>query len=964
MELDLSGILAIGTNRIAIEVYNGIYGGGAFGGFDCQLLVDGVEIIKRGDQNSGQPETMWFMFGEAGKVLTPPNDANGLDWFQKDYGLAATSPSHYLQGNLAGGQTDQVKVVFDATGLAPGDYSAIVRFNNAGTQEKFEIPVNLQMVHVLDETCMAVSPSALNFGEYFIGYPETLNLKISNLGYNPLYVDQIYPLHEGISVNPNTFSIEPGKSIDVEVTAELYDLGAFNSSLVIISNDDGQTEVFVPISAEIKDAPRLVIENLEYMYSYLASGQSETQNLHISNWGGSTLIFTIPQAESKGGRTGIVKTQKTVEPSQNMPPVESKRTSEPSYFKNDIIGYKNLVVNNDNGNNTKAKGTEQIDIFKDNMENGDDGWVIENYGEGKSQWHKVKFNSYSPETSWWCGDELTGTYINGYAVREAIISPEIKLPNVESSIMLEFNESYEIEGMYDQGGVDISIDGGNEWIRIRENIPGYSGGWITTFLDISQFYGNIIKIRFFFDTGDEVANNFPGWFVDDVRIIFHVWDFLHISQSGGTVNANEGMDIDVTFDATDYSEGLYLSMILFRTNDPEHECFYLPAYMDVWSEGLTHQILLPAGWSGISSYLVPQNPALESLFSPISEELIILQTLESVYWPQESLNTIGNWNYLDGYTIKLNNAATLDFAGTIPDNRRIDMPAGWSLIPVLSFNPVPATDFDTLQSLNIIKEVAGTGVYWPAYNINTLQDLQPGKSYLINVSGDESFEYPAMVKTFNFKSDYKTENLISPWNEITRTPATHLVALPPECLKNLQAGDAIGIFNYQGYCAGFVTINNLSQSQSIAVFGDDPTTSTNEGLLPGEKMEFRLWRSSTNETNALEVTFDKLLPDQEYFALDGLSAISELKSGEILPGNLSSGEISVYPNPAGDFIKISSDRPISLIEISDAKGLVFLTEHPNHPTAPEVDLSKLQTGMYFVKIITTGNTTIRKVIRP
>jgi hypothetical protein len=43
--------------------------------------------------------------------------------------------------------------------------------------------------------------------------------------------------------------------------------------------------------------------------------------------------------------------------------------------------------------------------------------------------------------------------------------------------------------------------------------------------------------------------------------------------------------------------------------------------------------------------------------------------------------------------------------------------------------------------------------------------------------------------------------------------------------------------------------------------------------------------------------------------------------------------------------------------------VVFLTEHPNNLTDPEVDLSKLQTGMYYVKIITTGNTTIRKVIK-
>jgi hypothetical protein len=128
-------------------------------------------------------------------------------------------------------------------------------------------------------------------------------------------------------------------------------------------------------------------------------------------------------------------------------------------------------------------------------------------------------------------------------------------------------------------------------------------------------------------------------------------------------------------------------------------------------------------------------------------------------------------------------------------------------------------------------------------------------------------------------------------------------------------------------------------------------------------MEFRLFRSSANETTALEVSFDKLLPNHEYFAVDGLSAISEIKQGKILPGNLSSGKISIFPNPAGDFIKISSDRPISCIEISDATGQVFLTTHPDNPTEPEIDISKLRVGMYYVKITTSSHTTIRKVIK-
>ena len=34
----------------------------------------------------------------------------------------------------------------------------------------------------------------------------------------------------------------------------------------------------------------------------------------------------------------------------------------------------------------------------------------------------------------------------------------------------------------------------------------------------------------------------------------------------------------------------------------------------------------------------------------------------------------------------------------------------------------------------MLKDVAGTDIYWPAKNINTIGDLLPGKSYFIKMS--------------------------------------------------------------------------------------------------------------------------------------------------------------------------------------------------------------------------------------
>jgi hypothetical protein len=384
--------------------------------------------------------------------------------------------------------------------------------------------------------------------------------------------------------------------------------------------------------------------------------------------------------------------------------------------------------------------------------------------------------------------------------------------------------------------------------------------------------------------------------------------------------------------------------------------------MDVWGGGLTQQIFLQSGWSGISSYLAPDNPALDPLFSPVSNDLVILQNLEGVYWPSEGINTIGDWNYLNGYAVKMINSASLDIPGTLPENRLIEMPGNWSLIPVLSINPVAATDFDILESLNMIKDVAGTGIYWPVYNINTLQELQPGKSYLINTSGFETFEYPPMTKSQVLKNTTQPESLISPWNEVSRTPFTHLIAVPAECLTGFAAGDIIGIFTQEGYCAGFAVVQNPGQNIPVTVFGDDPTTANKDGLAEGETMIFRLMKASTSEIIDLEVTFSHSQPNQGSFVVNGISAVSGIKTSALFSEEPGFEAIAIRPNPATDWLKISSNVPISKIEICDAKGITMLSSNISLQTEADMDISSLPVGFYFVKISTTDKTEVRKII--
>ncbi len=159
-------------------------------------------------------------------------------------------------------------------------------------------------------------------------------------------------------------------------------------------------------------------------------------------------------------------------------------------------------------------------------------------------------------------------------------------------------------------------------------------------------------------------------------------------------------------------------------------------------------LTLPSGWSGISSYLLPYFPRLEKMMEPANENLIILQNLEGVFWPSQNANTLGNWNTEKGYLIKLSQEENLTIPGTLIENIGINLPSGWSLIPVLNSCGLQTDELISQfgSSLIFIKEAVGIKVYWPEMGVQSLTDLMPGNSYFIFLNEPVLLTFPACDK--------------------------------------------------------------------------------------------------------------------------------------------------------------------------------------------------------------------------
>jgi hypothetical protein len=156
------------------------------------------------------------------------------------------------------------------------------------------------------------------------------------------------------------------------------------------------------------------------------------------------------------------------------------------------------------------------------FETGTQGFTVENGSSGL--WHRTTQRGLEPGhssiTSFHYGRE-GGTYNSGQRNSGAIVSPVISLP-ATGTIPLSFNYILQTESspFSDTASVQISNDNFATFTTIASrdsNLPN-SASWREFTASLAAFAGQNVRIRFSFDSLNNVDNNYAGWFVDDVRI--------------------------------------------------------------------------------------------------------------------------------------------------------------------------------------------------------------------------------------------------------------------------------------------------------------------------------------------------------------------------------------------------------------------------------------------------------------
>jgi len=124
--------------------------------------------------------------------------------------------------------------------------------------------------------------------------------------------------------------------------------------------------------------------------------------------------------------------------------------------------------------------------------------------------------SYSPENSWYYGLDPQCDYDTGFQTTGELVSPKIMLSSDGVIRFMSWEETENFSG-FDVREVLITDNDGIDWysIAVSEN---NAAEWYEWIVPVDDYTGSVVRIKFRFDSIDEVTNQFPGWYLDDFGI--------------------------------------------------------------------------------------------------------------------------------------------------------------------------------------------------------------------------------------------------------------------------------------------------------------------------------------------------------------------------------------------------------------------------------------------------------------
>ncbi len=148
-----------------------------------------------------------------------------------------------------------------------------------------------------------LEPEQLGFGRVLRGESRSLMLNIANIGDGTLIVERIDTQGNPFSVEfNNQVSIEPDRSINVDVQFHPEEAGEYNQILTVFSNAPDNQEATINLSGVgiNPSPPQISISADQHVFGEIGVGDRDVWDLIVSNTGGDVLSIEAPTLDGAG----------------------------------------------------------------------------------------------------------------------------------------------------------------------------------------------------------------------------------------------------------------------------------------------------------------------------------------------------------------------------------------------------------------------------------------------------------------------------------------------------------------------------------------------------------------------------------------------------------------------------------------------------------------------------------------
>ena len=294
-------------------------------------------------------------------------------------------------------------------------------------------------------------------------------------------------------------------------------------------------------------------------------------------------------------------------------------------------------------------------------------------------------------------------------------------------------------------------------------------------------------------------------------------------------------------------------------------------------------LLLPAGWSNFSVYMLADNMDLAYCLSSIVENVVIAKDNEgNAYLPDFNFNGVGDVLIGQGYQVKLVNESSILMPGTyqLPEENPIDLTPGWNLIGYLRLESADASavmaDVVANDNLIIAKDFNGNA-YLPEYNFNGIGDMFPTQGYQLKVNESDQIVYLSNDDSYRMSALVRTENHAIHNSSFSITDNNMTIVIEDVAWDIIpDDGAEIAAFDKDGNLVGASVYT--SPVTVISVWGDDAMTASKDGMLMSEVVSFKLW-TSNEVTN---INLDKWLEGSSSYIPNTINIAGSIVTNQIV----------------------------------------------------------------------------------